>query len=175
MLRGRGPAAEEPLKKVTDPSAEPDPLESQRETRLEPHLEKAARVLAAGLERNAQMPVVMDIRAVTSFADAFVLLSGRSDRQVRAIADGIVEALNTAGDEPLGVEGMDEGRWVLIDCNDVVVHVFDPETRDLYALERLWSDAAPVELTALGLEPAAIEAAGATGETRTRARRSDGV
>jgi len=123
-------------------------------------LAKVARILDAALERNAQMPLVMDVRSVTSFADSFVLLTGRSDRQVRSIADSIVEALRESDDAPLGVEGMDDGRWVLIDCNDVIVHVFEPEMRDLYALERLWSDAPNVDLLALGLDPAAIEAAG---------------
>ena len=123
-------------------------------------LAKVARILAAGLERNAQMPLVMDIREVTSFADAFLLLSGSSNRQVRAIAESIIDALREADDAPLGVEGLDEGRWVLIDCNDVIVHIFEPEMRDLYALERLWSDAPNVDLLELGLDPAALEAAG---------------
>ncbi len=123
-------------------------------------LAKVARILAAGLERNAQMPLVMDIREVTSFADAFVLLSGRSNRQVRAIAESIIDSLREAGDVPLGIEGLDEGRWVLIDCNDVIVHIFEPEMRDLYALERLWSDAPNVDLLELGLDPVALETAG---------------
>ena len=124
------------------------------------NLEKLRRVLEAALERNALMPLVMDIRGVTSFADAFVLLSGRSARQARAIAESIVDALRDADDAPLGIEGIDDGRWVLIDCNDVIVHVFEPEMRDLYALERLWSDAPVVDLRRIGLDPAAILAAG---------------
>ena len=108
----------------------------------------------------ALMPLVMDIRGVTSFADAFVLLSGRSARQARAIAESIVDALRDADDPPLGVEGIDDGRWVLIDCNDVIVHVFETEMRDLYALERLWSDAASIDLAELGMSREAIEAAG---------------
>ena len=123
-------------------------------------LAKAARILEAALERNAQLPVVLDVHEITSFADVFVLLSGRSDRQVRAIAEAVAERLRQDGDEPLGIEGMEEGRWVLIDCNDVIVHVFEPEMRDLYALERLWSDAPVVDLLELGLDAAALEAAG---------------
>lgn len=126
-------------------------------------LGKVSRILDAALERNAQMPLVMDVRDVTSFADFFVLLTGRSDRQVRAIADSIVETLRESDDPPLGVEGMDDGRWVLIDCNDVIVHVFEPEMRDLYALERLWSDAPNIDLLTLGLDPEALEAAGSSG------------
>jgi ribosome-associated protein len=124
------------------------------------NLAKVKRVLEAALDRNALMPLVMDIRGVTSFADAFVLLSGRSARQARAIAESIVDALRDADDPPLGVEGIDDGRWVLIDCNDIIVHVFEPEMRDLYALERLWSDAPVVDLQRIGLDPAAIESAG---------------
>jgi ribosome-associated protein len=121
---------------------------------------KSARLVEAALERGAQMPVVMDVSEVTSFANAFVLLSGRSGRQVRAIAEGIVKSLQDADDAPLGVEGLDDGRWVLIDCNDVVVHIFEPEMRDLYGLERLWSDATSADLVKLGIDPAALAEAG---------------
>ncbi len=129
-------------------------------TEARSNLAKVTRILGAALERNAQRPVVMDIREVTSFADTFVLLSGRSDRQVRAIGESIIDALRKAGDFPLGIEGLNEGRWVLIDCNDVIVHVFEPEIRDLYGLERLWSDAPNINLLELGFDPAALEDAG---------------
>ena len=99
------------------------------------------------------------IREVASFADSFVLLSGRSDRQARAIAESIVDALRERGDAPLGIEGLEEGRWILIDCNDVIVHVFVPEMRDLYSLERLWSDAPVLDLVELGVSESALEAA----------------
>jgi ribosome-associated protein len=130
---------------------------------------KSARLVEAALERGAQMPVVMDVSEVTSFANAFVLLSGRSDRQVRAIAEGIVKSLQDADDAPLGVEGLDDGRWVLIDCNDVVVHIFAPEMRDLYALERLWSDATSADLLKLGIDPAALAEAGAPPDPESQA------
>jgi ribosome-associated protein len=78
---------------------------------------------------------------VTSIADLFVLCSGRGERQVQAIADGIVERAKAAGRGPIGVEGYGAGRWILIDLGDVVVHAFVPEERDLYKLERLWGDA----------------------------------
>ena len=132
---------------------------SAAKARIDARFAKARRIVEAALERNAEMPLVLDIAELTSFADAFVLLSGRSDRQVRAIAEAVIEALGEVGDPPLGVEGIDEGRWVLIDCNDVIVHVFAPEMRDLYALERLWSDAPVVDLAALGLDPAVVAAA----------------
>lgn len=131
--------------------------------------QKIVRIVEAALDRNAEQPLVLDIEGLTAFADTFVLLSGRSDRQVRAIADSVVEALRASGDEPLGVEGLAEGKWVLIDGNDVVVHVFEPEMRDLYALERLWSDAPVLDLVELGLDPAAVAAAGTPGDPASSA------
>ena len=82
---------------------------------------------------------------VSTIADLFVLCSGRSERQVQAIADAIVEKAKEAGRQPFGIEGYGAGRWVLIDLGDVVVHAFVPEERQLYRLERLWGDA-PVVL-----------------------------
>ena len=108
--------------------------------------EKARQVVLAALERKAERPVALDVSELTSFAEAFVIVGGRSDRQERAIADEVVKTLKQAGDPPLGVEGLNEGRWVLIDCNDVICHVFAPEAREHYDLERLWRDAAPIEL-----------------------------
>jgi len=109
-------------------------------------VEKAQLIVEAALDRKALDPVVLDVRQVTSFADTFVILGGRSDRQVRAIAEEIRRRLKLAGEAPLGVEGLGEDRWILIDAGDVVVHVFDPDTRAHYALERLWSDAPVLEL-----------------------------
>ena len=108
--------------------------------------DKARQIVLAALERKAERPIALDVSELTSFAEAFVIVGGRSDRQVRAIADGVVRTLKQAGDPPLGVEGLHEGRWVLIDCNDVICHVFAPEAREHYDLERLWRDAAPIEL-----------------------------
>ncbi len=82
---------------------------------------------------------------LTQVTDVFVIASGRSERQVQAIADGIVEKASGAGRKPVGVEGYTAGRWILVDLSDVVVHVFLPEEREVYRLERLWGDA-PVVL-----------------------------
>lgn len=111
---------------------------------------KARWIVEAALERKAERPVALDMRSLTSYADSFILLTGRSDRQVRSIADAIVEALKAHGEPPLGVEGESDGNWVLIDCNDAIVHVFDPETRDKYDLERLWRDAPRIDLAIEG-------------------------
>ena len=108
---------------------------------------KAALIVVSALDRKAEEPIVLDVRKLTAYADTFIILSGRSDRQVRSIADAIVHALKSNGEQPLGVEGLDEGNWVLIDCNDAIVHVFDPETRERYDLERLWRDAPRLDLS----------------------------
>jgi len=122
----------------------------QTETRP---LEKGRAIVEAALERKAERPVVLAIRELTSYADAFVILTGRSDRQVRSIAQSIIQTLKSRGDPPLGVEGLDDGNWVLIDCNDAIVHVFDPETRAQYDLERLWRDAPRIDLGIEGIDP----------------------
>ena len=121
-------------------------------------VEKAQLIVDAALERKAERPVALDMREVSSIADTFVLVTGRSNRQVRAVADGILERLRALGEKPLGVEGMDEGRWVLLDLGDVIVHVFEPEVREHYDLERLWSDAPPLDLQ-LGPEGSLQESA----------------
>ena len=109
---------------------------------------RAARVVEAALSRKAEDLVALDVRALTSFADTFVLATGASDRQVRAIADSVREAFEAAGGRVLGVEGLEEARWVLLDLGDVIVHVFQPEVRRYYDLDRLWSDAPPIDLEA---------------------------
>lgn len=115
--------------------------------------QKARRIVEAALDRKAERPIVLDMTNLTFYADTFILLTGRSDRQVRAIADGILEALGASGDAPIGVEGMDDAYWVLIDCNDAIVHVFDPEARDKFDLERLWQDAPRIDLGIEGVDP----------------------
>jgi ribosome-associated protein len=103
--------------------------------------EKAQLAVQAALDVKAEDVVALDVKELSSFADVFVVCTGRSDRQVRAIADSIEKAAKQSGQPPLGVEGYTEGRWVLIDLDDVIVHVFTPETREHYDIERLWSDA----------------------------------
>ena len=102
-------------------------------------------VVDAASEKKAEDIVVMNVSEVTTIADLFVILSGRGERQVQSIAEGIVERSIEAGRRPFGIEGLAAGRWVLIDLGDVIVHAFVPEERQLYRLERLWGDA-PVVL-----------------------------
>ncbi|MFP6662715.1 MAG: ribosome silencing factor [Deltaproteobacteria bacterium] len=100
----------------------------------------------AAMEKKATAPVVLDLRKHTAMADYFLIVTGRSDTQVRAIADGIGESLRHAGVYPLAVEGERHGQWVLLDYGDFVVHSFYGPTRELYALETLWARATVREL-----------------------------
>ena len=88
--------------------------------------------------------VILDLKKLTSFTDYFVICGGRSDRQVRSIAEAVEKNLKGQGIHPLGVEGEGEGHWVLMDYGSVVVHVFYHEVREYYSLEKLWSDAETV-------------------------------
>lgn len=88
--------------------------------------------------------VMLRTAEVTTMADYFVICSGRSERQVQAIAATIVDELREEGIRPLGTEGQATARWVLIDYGSVIVHVFGSEEREYYGLERLWSNAAQV-------------------------------
>ena len=96
--------------------------------------------------KKAEDIVVLEVGPWSSVADHFFICSGASDRQVRAIAEAIAEELTQHGEKPLGMEGYQKGTWVLIDCADLIVHVFDDDTRRFYDLERLWYRAAHVEV-----------------------------
>jgi ribosome-associated protein len=107
-------------------------------------LAKAA--IAAALDKKAIEPVLIDVSGRASYADFIALVSGKSDRQVDAIAEGVCEALAASGRRPLGREGVRNGRWVLIDFGDVVVHVFYHPLREVFDIESLWIDAPRVKL-----------------------------
>jgi ribosome-associated protein len=102
----------------------------------------ALRVVTDALaDRKAVDPIVLDLRGLTGAADYFVIVSGTSDAHVRGMAEHLVSALAPRGIAPHHVEGLVQGRWVLLDYVDFVVHIFHPELRGFYELERLWSDA----------------------------------
>ena len=90
---------------------------------------------------------VMDVRELTTVTDYMVVASGRSERQVRSLADHVISQAKEAGFVPLGTEGHDTGEWVLVDLGDAVVHVMNPETRELYQLEKLWEKPARLRAT----------------------------
>jgi len=92
-------------------------------------------------DKKAADIILLDLAGLTTMADAFVICSGGSERQIAAIADGIVEGLRDEGTKPFGREGTPESHWVLVDYGSVIVHVFTPPERDYYQLERHWSNA----------------------------------
>jgi ribosome-associated protein len=107
---------------------------------------KSLLCLKAAIEKKALNPVLLELKEITSFTDYFLLLSGKSDRQVQAIAQAIEEALKKSGIGPLGQEGTVGGKWVLMDYEDVVVHIFLEPIRKFYDLEGLWIDAPRIDL-----------------------------
>ena len=90
--------------------------------------------------------LVFDLREVSSFTDYFVIASGTSTRHVKSLARETTQAVREQGEQTLGVEGDPPGRWMLVDAGDVVVHLFEPEARAFYGLERLWSEAGQLDL-----------------------------
>lgn len=96
-------------------------------------------VIEALEEIKAKDVVTLDVSVLTDVMDHLVVASGSSNRQVKALADNVVERCKNAGYRPLGVEGMEGAEWVLVDLGDVVVHLMLPETRAFYELEKLWS------------------------------------
>ena len=102
-----------------------------------------ARVLrVAATDKKAWDPVVIDVRDQTSIADYFVICEGETDRQVRAIADGMIEAAKEKELRPMGVDGYEDATWILLDFDSVLAHVFLPGERSYYDLEGLWGAAA---------------------------------
>jgi ribosome-associated protein len=105
------------------------------------------KAIRAALDKKASDVVLLDLRNTPAFTDFFVLCSGHSTRQVKAIADAVEEALRSAKVRPSHMEGYDRGEWVLMDYFTFIVHVFTPQTRAFYSLERLWGDAERIEIS----------------------------
>lgn len=99
------------------------------------------RCVKAVREKKAVDVVVLDVRALSSITDYFLLCSGSSDKQVQAIADSVEEAMRQVEERYLGCEGYQGGHWILMDYHELVVHIFHHETRAYYDLERLWGAA----------------------------------
>jgi len=122
----------------------PDGL-PRRETAAEPPdrapLDLARRIVELAEDKKAADIVLLDLSELTTVADAFVICSGGSERQIDAIADGIAEGLRAEGVRPIGREGTAASHWVLLDFGSVIVHVFTPPERDYYSLEKHWSRA----------------------------------
>jgi len=116
----------------------------------QPHLPaQIERALRAAEDKKANDLLLLDLRKAAGFTDYFLICSGGNARQIRAIADGIVDAVAVDGAKPAHIEGYDRSEWVLLDYFDFVVHIFAAETRAFYGLERLWGNAERVEVSAL--------------------------
>ena len=120
------------------------PTKRKRPPRLTGDIAKAVR---AALDKKAQDVVVLDLRHTPAFTDFFLVCSGQKQRQVHAIADAIEETLKAAKVRPSHIEGYDRAEWVLMDYFTFIVHIFTPQMRAFYSLERLWGDAQKIDVS----------------------------
>ena len=114
---------------------------------------EVSKAVRAALDKKASEVVILDLRNTPAFTDFFVLCSGQSTRQVKAIADGVEETLRATKIRPAHVEGYDRAEWILMDYFTFIVHVFTPQTRAFYSLERLWGNAERIEVGENSLSP----------------------
>lgn len=126
-----------PTEMINESSSPPTALTS---------LDRALHCARAAIDKKAENVRILDLTELSGFTDYFVICSGISDRQVQSIADSIDHAMSTLGEDILSVEGYTDGRWVLMDCGDIVVHVFLDALREYYDLESLWKDAPTVKI-----------------------------
>ena len=106
----------------------------------------AVKAAEAALKKKALDVTILDLSGLTVIADYFVICSGESTTQVKAVAESIEEELAKKREKPLGIEGAAHSHWILLDYGDVVIHVFEKETRAYYNLEKLWMDAKTIEI-----------------------------
>jgi ribosome silencing factor RsfS/YbeB/iojap len=129
-------------------------------------------IVTAALEDMKAVNVkVMDVRGLTDIADVMVVASGNSDRHVKSIADRVIEKAKEGGFRPLGVEGQREGEWVLVDLQDVVLHVMLPRVREFYSLERMWESDTQPTIKAVPTPVAVPKAAGDGAAPKKKAAR----
>jgi ribosome-associated protein len=158
--RKRAAAKKAPSKKTLAAAGEPkagkvaaEPVETPATPTIADYSSEVQLAVQAAAAKKAERVMVLDLRHTSAFTDVFVLCTGQNARQVKAIVDSVEETLkNATGQKPVAVEGYRGSEWVLVDYFDFVVHVFTPETREFYALERLWGSAIRVEVAD---EPAA--------------------
>ena len=118
--------------------------EAAKQTNAQDPGELANRIVDVASDKKDSDVVLLRTAEITTMADYFVIASGRSERQVQALSRAIVDELRDEGIKPIGVEGLSSARWVLLDYGSVIVHLFAPEEREYYGLERLWSSATQV-------------------------------
>ena len=115
---------------------------------LADYAEQVQTAVRAASAKKAEKIMILDLRHTSAFTDVFVVCTGQNARQVKAIVDNVEETLRaTHGQRPVATEGYRNSEWVLVDYFDFVVHVFTPESREFYALERLWGSAIRVEVS----------------------------
>lgn len=112
----------------------------------DPSRSKALECARAAIDKKAENLKILDLSGLSGFTDYFVICNGTSDRQVQAIASSIESAMKDADKRAISIEGLTDGRWVLMDFGDVVVHIFLDALREYYDLERLWADAPAVKI-----------------------------
>jgi ribosome-associated protein len=134
---------------------------------------KALLCAKAAYEKKADDIRVLNVSALTSLADYFILCSGGSHRQVQAVAEAIDKLMAEAGSHPQSVEGTSHANWILMDYTDVIVHVFQTDRREFYGLDQLWGDAKKVRFTGAQLNRLTIEPP-ALPSHRSRTARSSG-
>ena len=143
--RARGRQKSSPVSQAfsDDPPAPPTAAESQRHRESR---EAAQAAIEAALDKKALLPILLDVSGRATYTDFIGVVSGRSDRQVDAIAENVRDVMEERGWRLLGREGSGNGRWTLLDFGDVVLHVFYHPVREIYDIEGLWIDAPRVQL-----------------------------
>src|SRR5712691_2633061 len=119
---------------------------TEKRRKLERFPKQLDAAIRAAEDKKAVDVVVLDLRPAAGFTDYFLICSGSNARQVRAIADAVTDALASRGVKPAHVEGYKQSEWILLDYFDFIVHIFAPETRLFYGLERLWGNAERTEI-----------------------------
>lgn len=141
-------ASKKTLAAAGEPKAPRQAPEPNEETlTIADYSDQVQAAVRAAAAKKAEKIMVLDLRHTSAFTDVFVVCTGQNARQVKAIVDSVEEALKALGQRPVAVEGYRGSEWVLVDYFDFVVHVFTPETREFYALERLWGSAIRVDVS----------------------------
>ena len=125
---------------------------TNRSDRPEELLNTLDKYLVEAFSRKAEEITVLDVRGRTSYADAIIIITARSQRQVSSIAENMHIAMKAVNNMAIGTEGLKQGTWALLDYGDVIIHVFDKETRDLYDIEGMWSDVPRVDTSTYDTE-----------------------
>jgi ribosome-associated protein len=148
MARRQTASTKKSLAAAGEPKATRKPPEPNEETlTVADYSAEVQAAVRAASAKKAERIMVLDLRHTSAFTDVFVLCTGQNARQVKAIVDSVDETLRTAhGQKAVAIEGYRNSEWVLVDYFDFVVHVFTPESREFYALERLWGSAIRVEV-----------------------------